>query len=103
MDEYRLARRVLIAEVRGGQVQGRPRLGCMDGMKVALGSKGIMVEPAWQCMKDRKEWRAQVHVKMIEFHAAIFARCCVLLDCSPVLWWIITWRGVGYCYMIWLG
>ena len=29
MDEYRMARRVL-AEVSGGRVQGRPRLGWMD-------------------------------------------------------------------------
>ena len=36
MDEYRMARRVLMAEVRGGWVRGRPRLGRMDGMKVAL-------------------------------------------------------------------
>ena len=27
MDEYRVARRVLMAEVSGGRVQGRPRLG----------------------------------------------------------------------------
>ena len=27
MDEYRMARRVLMAEVSGGRVQGRPRLG----------------------------------------------------------------------------
>ena len=31
MDEYRMARRVLMAEVSGGRVRGRPRLGWMDG------------------------------------------------------------------------
>ena len=36
MDEYRLARRVLMAEVSGGRVRGRPRLGWMDGVKVAV-------------------------------------------------------------------
>ena len=35
MDEYRIARRVLMAEVSGGWVRGRPRLGWMDGVKVA--------------------------------------------------------------------
>ena len=39
MDEYRLAGRVLMAEVSGGRVQGRPRLGWMDGVKVALGNR----------------------------------------------------------------
>ena len=33
MDEYHMARRVLMAEVSGGRVQGRPRLGWMDGVK----------------------------------------------------------------------
>ena len=36
MDDSRLARRVLMAEVSGGRVRGRPRLGRMDGVKVAL-------------------------------------------------------------------
>ena len=35
MDEYRITRRVLMAEVSGGRVRGRPRLGWMDGVKVA--------------------------------------------------------------------
>ena len=61
MDEYRMAGRVLMAEVSGGLVRERPRLGWMDGMKVALGNRGMMVEAARQCAKDRKEWRALVH------------------------------------------
>ena len=40
MYEYHMARRVLMAEVSGGQVRGRPRLGWMDGVKVALGKRG---------------------------------------------------------------
>ena len=46
MDEYRMARKVLIAEVRGGRVRGRPRLGWMDGVKVALGNRGMAVQAA---------------------------------------------------------
>ena len=61
MDEYRMARRVLVAEVSGGQVLGRPRLGWMDGVKVALGNRGMMVEAARQCTKDLKAWRALIH------------------------------------------
>ena len=33
MDEYRMARRVLMAEVSGGLVRGRPRLRWMDCVK----------------------------------------------------------------------
>ena len=61
MDEYRMEKRVLMAEVSGGQVRGRPRLGWMDGVKVALGNIGMTVEAARQCVKDRKEWRALIH------------------------------------------
>ena len=62
MVEYRMARRVLMAEVSGGRVRGRPRLRWMDGVKVALGNNGMTVEAARQCAKDRKEWRALVHM-----------------------------------------
>ena len=50
----------------------------MDGVKLALGNKGMMAEDERQCVKDRKEWRALVPMKMIEYDAAIFA----LLVCS---------------------
>ena len=62
MDEYRMAIKVLTAEVSGGLVRGRPRLGWMDGVKVALGIRGMTVEAARQCAKDRKAWRALVHM-----------------------------------------
>ena len=62
MDEYRMTRRVLMAEVSGGRVRGRPRLGWIDGVKVALGNIGMTVEAARQCAKERKEWRALVHM-----------------------------------------
>ena len=54
MDEYRMARRVLMAEVSGGWVRGRPRLGWIDDVKVALSNRGMMVEAARQCAKDRR-------------------------------------------------
>ena len=56
MNEYRMARRVLMTEVRGGRARRRPKLGWMDGVKVSLGSRGMTVEAARQCAKDRKEW-----------------------------------------------
>ena len=39
LDVYRMAKMVLMAEVSGGRVRGRPRLGWMDGVKVALGNR----------------------------------------------------------------
>ena len=51
----------------------------MDGVKVALGNRGMTVEAARQCAKDRKEWRALVHMEVNKSHAAIVA--------WPVLFW----------------
>ena len=48
MDDYRMARRVLMAKVSGGRVRGRLRLGWMDGVKVALGNRGMTVEASRQ-------------------------------------------------------
>ena len=62
IDDYRMARRVLMAEVGGGRVRGRPRLVWMDGVKEALGNRGMTVEAARQCVKDQKAWRALVHM-----------------------------------------
>ena len=62
IDDYRMTRRVLMAEVSGERVRGRPRLGWMDGVKVALGNRGMTVRAARQCAKDRKAWRALVHI-----------------------------------------
>ena len=52
MDEYLMARRVLMAEVSGGRVRGRPSLGWMDGVKVPLSNRGMAVEAARQCTED---------------------------------------------------
>ena len=43
-----MARKVLMAEVTGGRVRGRPMLGWMDGVKVALGNREITEEAARQ-------------------------------------------------------
>ena len=41
MDEYRMTRNVMMAEVSGGRVRERQRLGWMDGVKEALGNSGM--------------------------------------------------------------
>ena len=48
-----MARRVVMADVSGGRVQGRPRLGWMDGVNVAFGHRGLMVEAPRQYAKDK--------------------------------------------------
>ena len=52
MDDYRMARRVLMVKISGGRVRGIPRLGWMDGVKVALGNRGMTVEAMRQCVES---------------------------------------------------
>ena len=47
--------------------------GRMQSVKVALGSREMTVNVATQCAKDRTDWRALVHMKMIVWDAAIIA------------------------------
>ena len=56
-----MAGRVLMVHESGGREGARPRLGWMNGVKAAFGSRK-MVEAAQQCAKDGKEWRALVHM-----------------------------------------
>ena len=42
--KYRMARRVLMAEISGERVLDRPRFGWMDVVKVALGNRGMTAE-----------------------------------------------------------
>ena len=56
MDEYRMARRVLMAEVSWGRVRGRPRLSWMDGVQVALGNRGMTVDASRKIGKSGEPW-----------------------------------------------
>ena len=60
MDKCRMTIRVLMAEVSGRRVRGRPRLEWVDIVKVALGNRGMTVKAAIQCAKDL--WRSLVHM-----------------------------------------
>ena len=50
MNEYHMTRRVLIAVVSGG------RLGWMDGVKVALGSRGMTVLALRKIIRSGESW-----------------------------------------------
>ena len=39
-------------------------------------------------MRERSVRVGLVHMLLYEFHAAIFARPCVLSNRPPVLWWL---------------
>ena len=80
-----MARRVLMVKVSGGRVRGRPRLGWMDGVKVAMCNRQMTVEAARQC--------ALVHKLLNDFQAAIFAWPCVLSDRPNVLCWLSAGEG----------
>ena len=92
MDEYRMARRVLMAEVSGGgtrETEARLDEWCEGGLRQQRNDG----EGCATMAKDRKEWRALVHMSLNEFHAAIFAWHYVLSDRPPVLWWLSPGEG----------
>ena len=81
-----MARWVLMVEVNGGWVPGRPRLGWMDCVKVELGNRGLTVEAA------RKSGEPGTYVtEWVSW--AIFAWHCVLSDRPPMLWWLSHGEG----------
>ena len=54
-----MTRKVLMADVSGGRVLGRPKLGVMDAVKVMLCSRGTTVEPSKNAQKigrSRENW-----------------------------------------------
>ena len=59
-DEYRIARKVLMAEVSGRRVRGRPRLAWMDGVNVAWSNRGMTVEAARKIGKSGEPWHIYV-------------------------------------------
>ena len=48
-------------EVSGGRARGRPMLGSMDGVKVALDNREMTMEAARHA-KDRKKWSHGAYV-----------------------------------------
>ena len=66
MYEYRMARRGLMAAVSGGRVRGRPMIGWMNGVTVALDNRGMTMKDARQYLKDRKQRRALLHNSITE-------------------------------------
>ena len=79
MDEYRMARTVLMAEVSGGGYEGDKRLGWIDGVNVALGNRGT----TWSLRVNAL--KTQVHFRMarenVDSCTSIFpANCAWAID-----------------------
>ena len=102
MDEHRMARNVLMAEVSGGLVRGRPRLGWMNGVKVALGNRGMTVEAGINARKILKSGEPYYICNSMSFTHP-FLLCPVFfrtaLPCSGGY----HLDGVGCRYMMRLG
>ena len=62
MDENRLVKRIVESDVRGVRLRGRPQLGWKDGVKRALGSRGLSMEQGRMIVRDRNEWKKSVFV-----------------------------------------
>lgn len=60
MEDEHLVKKVMKARVDGRGMRGRPRFGWMDGVRRALNERGVSVEEAKECARDRSEWRVFV-------------------------------------------
>ena len=54
--EYRMARRVLMAEVSGGWVRGRPWINWLDRVKVVLGNREMTMKAVRKIGKSGEPW-----------------------------------------------
>ena len=95
VNEYRISRRVLMAEVSGRRERGRPRLGWMDGVKVTLGNRGMTTEELYARKIGRnlepwckRRWLSTTRVFLLVSF--------VLSGRRPGVWRLNTRRGVGY-------
>ena len=57
MDNERLLKRVVNAEVDGRNARGRRRFGWKEGVKKALSDRGMSMREASERAKDRNGWR----------------------------------------------
>ena len=79
MDEEHMAKVVNII-VQGNRCRNRPWLGWMDGVKRALGKKGMSVEQGRQNALDRRRWES------IMINAFIVCRFVVYKPLHDVGW-----------------
>ena len=101
MDEYHMARRMAV--VCGGRVIGRPRLGWMDDVKVALGNRGMTVEAVRQCEKrsERVESPGTYVTEWVSRGHFCLALCSFGPPSRALM--VIIWRGEGCRCMMRLG
>ena len=98
IDEYRMARRVLMAEVSGGRVRGRPRLGWMDGVKVALSNRNDGGGCASMRKRSERVESPGTYVSRGHFY---LAQCSFGQPFRALV--VIAWRVVGCRCMMLLG
>ena len=98
-----MARRVLIAEVSGGRVAGRPRLGRMDGVQVALGNRGTTAVGCTSLRErlERVESPGRYVTESVSCSHFFFALSTFGPGSRALM--VMTWRGEGCCYMMRLG
>ena len=61
MNDERLTKRVMNSCMIGNRPRGRPKYGWMDGVKRALNARGMTVDEARVCARDRNAWRMNVN------------------------------------------
>ena len=96
-----MARRVLMAEISGGRVLGRPRLGWMDGVKVRQ-QRNDGGGCATMCERPERVGSPSTYVIELVSRGHFCLDLCFFGPPSNAVV-VITWRGEGCRYMMWLG
>ena len=88
-----------MAEVSGVRDRGRPKFCWMEGVKLALGNRGLAVEAGRNIGTSREPWS----IMLLIVSRGHF--CLVLCSFGPPshALVVITWRGVGCRYLMRFG
>ena len=61
MEGGRLVKKIYRTVVEGNRERGRPKRRWMDGVKDCLNVRGITIQEAKECVKDRREGESGTH------------------------------------------
>ena len=61
MNEERLVKRVMLSSAEGRNLRGRPKMGCMDGVKNAVREKVLSIEQTKAMVLNKSAWKMIVN------------------------------------------
>ena len=93
MDDYRMARKVLMAKVSGGRVRGRQRSGWIDGVKVLRQQRNDCGGCATMSERSERVESPGTYVTERVSRGHFFLAQCSFGPPSQVFWWFSLGEG----------